>query len=584
MKRTAADVLIDRLISWDVDVVFGLPGDGINGIMEALRTRQDKIRFIQVRHEESAAFMACAYSKFTGRLGVCLATSGPGGIHLLNGLYDAKLDGQAVLAITGLQFHDLINTHTQQDVELDKVFQDVAIYNNRIMGPAHVESTVDIACRTALASKGVAHITIPVDIQSMTVNKDQRSERNVPHHTSTIQGLRERLPSEGDLRAAADILNTGKKVAILVGRGALGCADELEMAAQKLGAPIIKALLGKAVVPDDSPYTTGGIGLLGTKASQEALEKCDTLFMVGTSFPYIEFYPKPGQAKAIQIDMDPMRIGNRYPVDVALVGDSRKTLQQLLPQLQEKEDKSFLKDAQKEMASWWELMEERGTRPDVPMKPQVIAWELGKRLADDAIITSDSGTITTWWARQIKARRHQMFSCSGNLATMACGLSYAIAAQIAYPQRQCVAFIGDGGFSMSPSELATCVKYKLPVKIIVVKNNTLGQIKWEQMVFLGNPEFGCELQPIDFAMMARAFGVTAYTVEDPADCGRILDEALLIQGPVLIEAVVDPFEPPMPGKISIKQAKHFAESMARGQPYAGKIALTVSYDRIREMI
>ncbi|WP_141735987.1 thiamine pyrophosphate-dependent enzyme [Oligoflexus tunisiensis] len=584
MKKTAADVLIERLISWDVDVIFGLPGDGINGIMEALRTRQDQIRFIQVRHEENAAFMACAYSKFTGRLGVCLATSGPGGIHLLNGLYDAKLDGQAVLAITGLQFHDLINTHTQQDVELDKLFQDVAIYNNRIMGTTHVEGTVDLACRTALSYKGVAHITFPVDIQSMTMDKDQRSERNVPHHGSTVQGLRERLPSEQDLRAAADVLNSGKKVALLVGRGALGCVDELEMVAKKLGAPIIKALLGKAAVPDDSPYTTGGIGLLGTKASQEALENCDTLFIIGTSFPYIEYYPKPGQAKAVQIDMDPMRIGNRYPVDVALVGDSRKTLQNILPRLHEREDKSFLESAQKEMASWWELMEERGTRPDTPMKPQVVAWQLDKYLTDDAIICSDSGTITTWWARQIRARRNQMFSCSGNLATMACGLSYAIAAQIAYPGRQCVAFIGDGGFSMSPSELATCVKYKLPVKIIVIKNNSLGQIKWEQMVFLGNPEFGCELQPIDFAAMARAFGVTAYTIEDPADCGRVLQEALMIQGPVLVEAVVDPLEPPMPAKISVTQAKHFAESLAKGQPYAGKIALTVAHDRIREMI
>jgi pyruvate dehydrogenase (quinone)/pyruvate oxidase len=584
MKKTAADVLIERLISWDVEVIFGLPGDGINGIMEALRTRQEQIRFIQVRHEESAAFMACAYSKFTGRLGVCLATSGPGGIHLLNGLYDAKLDGQSVLAITGLQFHDMINTHTQQDVELDKLFQDVAVYNNRIMGPAHMESTVDLACRTALTCKGVAHMAVPVDIQSMTLDKDQRSERNVAHHSSAVQGLRDRLPSEQDLSSAADILNSGKKVAMLVGRGALGCVDELEMVAQKLGAPIIKALLGKAAVPDDSPYTTGGIGLLGTKASQEALEKCDTLFLIGTSFPYIEFYPEPGQAKAVQIDMDPLRIGNRYPVDVGLVGDSRRTLQTLLPRLNEKSDKSFLHDAQKEMHSWWELMEERGTRQDIPMKPQVVAWELDKYLTNDAIICSDSGTITTWWARQIRARRDQMFSCSGNLATMACGLSYAIAAQIAYPQRQCVAFIGDGGFSMSPSELATCVKYKLPVKIIVIKNNSLGQIKWEQMVFLGNPEFGCELQPIDFAALARAYGVTAYTVENPADCGRVLQEALMIQGPVLVEAVVDPLEPPMPSKITAKQAKHFAESLAKGQPYAGRIALTVAHDRIREMI
>jgi len=454
MKQTAADILVERLIDWGVDTIFGLPGDGINGIMEALRKKQDVIRFIQVRHEESAAFMACGYSKFTGRLGVCLATSGPGGIHLLNGLYDAKLDSQSVLAITGLQFHDLINTHTQQDVELDKLFQDVAIYNSRIMGPAHVEGVVDLACRTALAYKGVSHITFPVDMQSMEIIEKRRSERNVPHHGSTVRAASDRLPSEQDLYEAADILNSGKKVALLIGRGALQSGDVIEEIAEKLGAPIVKALLGKAAVPDTSPYTTGGLGLLGTKPSQEAMENCDTLFLIGTSFPYLEFYPKPGQAKAIQIDMDPMRIGLRYPVDVGLIGDAQKTLRALSPLLRNKEDKSFLKKAQEGMEDWWSLIEERGTRMDVPMKPQVVAWELGKRLSPDAIVTSDSGTITTWWARQIKAKKGQMFTCSGTLATMACGLAYAVSAQIAHPNRQCVTFIGDGGLSMLPSELA----------------------------------------------------------------------------------------------------------------------------------
>ena len=318
---TAADVLIESLIDWGVDTIFGLPGDGINGIMEALRTRQEKIRFIQVRHEESAAFMATAYAKFTGRLGVCLATSGPGGIHLLNGLYDAKLDGAPVLAITGLQYHDLIGTYTQQDVALDKLFVDVAVYNERIMGPTHVENVVDLACRMALSYRQVAHITIPVDFQEMKCEKKQRSKRNIPHHTSDLFFRSARLPDERELRRAADVLNEGGKVAILVGQGALHATDELIEAAEKLGAPIIKALLGKAAVPDDNPYTTGGIGLLGTKPSQEALEECDTLLMVGTSFPYLEFYPLREGVRGIQIDLDPKRIGLRFPVEVGLIGD-----------------------------------------------------------------------------------------------------------------------------------------------------------------------------------------------------------------------------------------------------------------------
>ncbi|HET7340953.1 MAG TPA: thiamine pyrophosphate-dependent enzyme [Methylomirabilota bacterium] len=508
MAETAADILIDTIHDWGVDVVFGLPGDGINGIMEALRTRKDSVRFIQVRHEEAAAFMACGYAKFTGRLGVCLATSGPGGIHLLNGLYDAKLDNQPVLAITGMAYHDLIDTYTQQDVQLDRVFMDVAKYNARVMGPAHVENVADLACRTALSYHGVAHVTIPTDVQDMEAERKERSKRNVPGHTSDIRARGARLPAEADLRRAADALNAGARVVILAGGGALGATDALERAAELLAAPIVKPLLGKACVPDDSPYTTGPIGLLGTRPSQEAMEECDTLLMVGTSFPYIEFYPKPGQARGVQIELDPMRVGLRYPVEVGLVGDSRRTLEALLPLLRPKSERGFLAKAQRGMREWNELMLERATRRDRPMKPQVIAHEIGQRLAPDAITTCDSGTIATWWARHIPARRGQMHSLSGNLATMANGFPYAIAAQVAHPGRQVVAFVGDGGFSMLMAEFATCVKYQLPVKVFVVKNNTLGQIKWEQMVFLGNPEFGVDLHPIDFAAFARACGGT----------------------------------------------------------------------------
>jgi pyruvate dehydrogenase (quinone)/pyruvate oxidase len=583
MAHTAADALIDTICDWGVDVIFGLPGDGINGIMEALRTRQDKVRFIQVRHEEAAAFMACAYAKYTGRLGVCLATSGPGGIHLLNGLYDAKMDGQPVLAITGHHYHDLIDTYAQQDVDLDLVFKDVALYSTRIMGPSHVEPVTNLACRTALSRRGVAHINFPVDLQEQETG--ERSKRNIPGSgASSVFGTTAGLPSEADLHRAAEVLNAGQKVAILAGRGALHATTELEEVAERLGAPIVKALLGKAAVPDDSPYTTGGIGLLGTRPSQEAMENCDTLLMVGTSFPYIEFLPKPGQARAVQIDLDPTRIGLRYPVEVGLVGDTRQTLQVLLPWLDQQKDRSFLQTARQGMQEWWALMEERGTRGDKPMKPQVIAWELGKRLPHTAIVSSDSGTITTWWARQIPAKRGQMFSVSGTLASMACGLPYAIASQIAYPERQSVALVGDGGFTMLMGEFATAVKYRLPVKVIIVKNNTLGQIKWEQMVFLGNPEYGCELHPINFAAFAQACGGTGFTIEDPADCGRILDQALATPGPVVVEAVVDPFEPPLPAKISLQQAAKFAESLARGEPNRTKIAWTVLSDKVRELI
>jgi pyruvate dehydrogenase (quinone) len=582
MAKTASDILVETLVDWGVDTVFGLPGDGINGIMEALRTRQELIRFVQVRHEEAAAFMACGYAKYTGKLGVCVATSGPGGLHLLNGLYDAKMDGQPVLAITGHHYHDLIDTFAQQDVDLDRVFQDVAVYNTRVMGASHVENVTHLACRAALSRRGVSHLNFPTDLQEQ--EGGERTPRNRPHHASDVWARRAALPAVDELRRAAEVLNGGKKIAILAGRGALHATDELEQIAELLGAPIIKALLGKAAVPDDSPYTTGGIGLLGTKPSQEALEECDTLLIVGSSFPYIEFLPKPGQARGVQIDLDPVRIGLRYPVEVGLIGDSRATLRELIPLLHRNENRGFLNQAQEGMRDWWKLMEEQTSRMDKPMKPQVIAWELGKRLRDDAIISCDSGTVATWFARQIPVKRGQMCSLSGTLASMANGLPYTIAAQIAHPKRQCVGFVGDGGFSMLMAELATAVKYELPIKVVIAKNNTLGMIKWEQLVFLGNPEYGCELHPIDFAAFARACGANGYTVDDPASCGDVLDEALSQPGPTVIEAVIDPFEPPMPPKISAKQAAHFAEALAKGTPNRGKIALTVMEDKVKEMV
>jgi pyruvate dehydrogenase (quinone)/pyruvate oxidase len=583
MAKTASDVMVDTLINWGVDTIFGLPGDGINGIIEALRKQNDKIRFIQVRHEEAAAFMACGYAKFTGKLGVCLATSGPGGIHLLNGLYDAKLDGQPVLALTGLQFHDLIGTHTQQDVALDRLFSDVAVYSERIMGAAAARNITELACRTALGHRGVAHVTIPVDVQDQEVSEDERSARNKPHHVSDVFARGANMPTAADIEAAAKILNEGKRVAILAGQGALRAGTQLEQTAELLGAPIIKALLGKSCVPDDSPYTTGGLGLLGTLPSQEAMEECDTLLIVGSTLPYIEFYPKVGQAKCVQIDIDPMRISLRYPVEVGLVGDSAAVLSALIPHLKQK-SKSFLEKAQKGVKEWNETLRVRGTATSTPMKPQVVAYELGKRLKPGTLVASDSGTITTWWARYIPSLQGDQHTCSGTLATMACGFPYAIAAQVAYPDRTVVAFVGDGGFTMLMGELATCVKYKLPLKIFIIKNNSLGQIKWEQMVFLGNPEYVCDLQPIDFATVARGFGVASFKIESPSEAGSVIDSALSTPGPVLVEAIVDQNEPPMPAKINAKQAIHFAESMARGTKDWQKIASTIAKDRVRELV
>jgi pyruvate dehydrogenase (quinone) len=584
MAPTTADLLVERLIAWGVDTIFGFPGDGINGIFEALRTRQKQIAFIQVRHEEAAAFAACGYAKYTGRLGVCLATSGPGGIHLLNGLYDAKCDGQPVLAITGHTFHDLIGTHYQQDVDLDKLFIDVAAFNQRVMGPSHVTSIVDEAIKTALMRRTVAHITIPKDIQQWTIGDDHRSEANISKHSADLYAAASSVPPLELLQRAADLINDGSKVAILAGRGCLGARDEVLELADRVGGPIIKPLLGKAVVPDDSPFTTGGIGLLGTAPSQDALEECDTLLIAGSGFPYLEFYPKPGQAKGVQIDVDPARIGLRFAVEIGLVGDCRTVLRALLPLVERKRNRDFLKSSQDRMKDWRGLMKERGTRSDMPMKPQVVTYHLNKLLDDDAIVSADSGTIATWAARYIDIRERMQFSLSGSLATMANGLPYSIGAAVAFPKRQVVCVVGDGGFTMLMGEVATLVKHNLNVKVIIIKNNVLGEIKWEQVVLEGNPQYGVQLQPIDFEAHAKACGAAGYTIENPKDVEKTLKAALAHRGPAVVQAIVDPNEPPFPGKITTKQALRFAKALARGEKDRWDIIKTVLEDKVREVV
>jgi pyruvate dehydrogenase (quinone) len=584
MARTTADLLIERLMDWGVDTVFGFPGDGVNGLFEALRTRKDRVKFIQVRHEEAAAFAACGYAKYTGKLGVCVATSGPGGIHLLNGLYDAKCDGQPVLAITGHTFHDLIGTNYQQDVDLDKLFADVAAYNERVMGPAHVPNVLDEAVKTALSRRTVAHVTIPKDVQEWDASDVPRSKANIAAHSGDLFVPPAPLPAEDLLRKAADVINVGSKVAILAGRGCLGAGRQVLALAEKLGAPVIKPLLGKAVVPDDSPYTTGGIGLLGTAPSQDAMQACDTLIIAGSSFPYVEFYPKPGRARCVQIDLDPTRIGLRYPPEVGLVGDCRSVLDALLPLVQPRQDRGFLEKAQKGMEKWNQLLRERGTWKDKPLKPQVVAYHLDRFLADDAIVTTDCGTVTTLAARYVTVRGRMMFSSSGMLATMGNGLPYSVAAAVAYPGRQVVCLSGDGGFTMLMGELLTMVKYRLPVKVVVIKNNTLGQIKWEQMVFEGNPQYGVELQPLNFALYAQACGAAGFTLDDPDRAEDVLRQAFTEPGPAVVEAVVDPNEPLMPGHATVDQAWKFAEALVRGQKDGWTIFKNVLKQQVREVV
>ncbi|GAB1584358.1 thiamine pyrophosphate-dependent enzyme [Phyllobacterium phragmitis] len=556
-----ADILVETLINWKVEVVFGLPGDGINGIMEALRTRQDRIRFVQVRHEESAAFMAAAYAKWTGRLGVCLATSGPGGTHLLTGLYDAKLDQAPVLAITGMQFHDLIETCTQQDVDLTRVFNDVAVFNAQVTDATHMENLAGLACRSALAKRGVAHLSIASDVQELPLSQAKRSKRNRPSHVPDRWFEGSRLPDPRELERAAEILNSAGKVAILAGRGARGASAELERTADLLAAPVAKALLGKAVLPDHHPYTTGGIGILGTLPSQEALETCDALLIVGSTFPYIEYYPEPGKARGVQIDRDAQRIGLRYPVEAGLVGDAAETLRLLNEKLARKSDRSFLEKAQAGMQRWRAAMALAENKDDVPLKPQVVVKAFGERLPENAILATDSGQNTEMAARHIDIREGQDFGVSGTLASMACGLPYAIAAGIAFPGRPVFAVVGDGGFAMQLGEFSTAVRYRIPLKVLVLKNNMLNQIAWEQMMFLGNPQFGCELQPIDFAMAAEAMGGIGYSVAQPDQVESVLDAAFAAEGPVVIEAVVDAYEPMMPPRMPPDYESNFRKAL-----------------------
>lgn len=583
MARNGADILIDTLMAFGVDTIFGLPGDGINGIMEAIRQRQGRIRFIQVRHEESAAFAAVGHAKLTGRLGCCLATTGPGGTHLLTGLYDAKLDRAPVIAITGAPYHDLIDSFTQQDVDHSKVFMDVAVYSARLMGARHVENAVSLACRHALGHRGVAHLSVPVDVQEEPEDAETASDRNVKNHVSLARADDIRCAPPDEIARAAEVLNAGSKVAILAGQGALSAVDELKRTAELLGAPIIKALLGKGLLGDDDPLTTGSIGLLGTRASQEVMEACDALLIVGSTFPYIEYYPKPDQARGVQIDRDPTRIGLRFPVEVGLAGDARQTLAALNEKLEKKTDRSFLEEAQRWAQEWRELLRTSVEEARTPMPPGRIVRDLGDRLDENAIVVFDSGHNTGLMARYVNAKAGQSYVGSGLSASMACGIPYAVAAALAFPDRQVVAIMGDGGLSMLMGELATIARYRLPIKLLVLNNGTLGQIKWEQMLFLGNREYECDLTPIDFVKVAEGCGIKGWRVEDPADSAAVVEAALAHDGPALIEAVIDTHEPLLPPKRNEKYVENMEKALREGTPGADEIRERLATEPLRTM-
>lgn len=547
---TASDILVETLIAWGATVIFGIVGDGIAGVIEAIRKRSDRIRYIGVRHEEAAAFMASGHAKLTGTLGVCVATTGPGAVHLMNGLYDAAFDGAPVVAITGVTFHDLIGARFIQALDTKRLMEDVAIYNEQVTGPRHAALVGNLACRSALGERGVAHLAVPKDVQEMKLGADKASMENHGARTSAAWLPQLVSASAGQLATAAAVLNDGRRVAVLVGQGALAASAEVEQLAELLGAPVAKALLGRNVIADDSPYCTGGIGHLGTLPSSWAMQQCDTVLILGSTMPWLDFYPKPGQARGVQVDLRANRLGLRYPVEVGLVGDVRETLRGLLPLLRRKPDRGFLTQAQAHMRDWRALLARIESSQRVPLRPQSVIRALSDALAGDAIVTFDCGTNTHFAARHVRFQAGQRLVSPGMLDTMAPGLPYAIAAQLAMPGRQVVAIVGDGGFAMLMAELTTAVMHKLPIKILVLDNRALAQVVFEQKE-AGYGVFGTDLGPIDFVAFALACGAKGYACRRPEEVAPAIAAALREPGPAIIHAIVDPNEPTLrPEKVT----------------------------------
>jgi pyruvate dehydrogenase (quinone) len=577
MGQQVADFMLHRLSEWGIRRIFGYPGDGINGLLGALGRAEERFEFIQVRHEETAAFMACAHAKFTGKVGVCLATSGPGAIHLLNGLYDARLDHQPVVAIVGQAKRLSLGGDFQQEVDLPNLFKDVAShYVQTITTPAQARHVIDRAFRIAIAERTVTCIIVPNDVQELpSVISPPRM------HGAVMTGVGfsapRVVPQPLDLQRAAEILNAGKRVAMLVGAGALGATEEVIKTAETLQAGVAKALLGKAVLPDHLPFVTGAIGLLGTKPSYDMMMGCDTLFMIGSSFPYSEFLPPEGQARGVQIDINPRKVSLRYPMDVSLIGDTAETLRALLPLLKPRKDRGSIawrRGIEKDVTSWWSLLEARAMNKGDPINPQRMFWELSPRLPDQCIITADSGSAANWYARDLKIRPGMKASISGGLATMGCGVPYAIAAKFAHPERTVLALVGDGAMQMNGnSELVTVAKYwkrwSNPKLIIGVLNNRdLNQVTWEQRVLAGDPKFQASQDVPDFpyARYAELLGLKGLCADKPEHVGPCWDKALAADRPTVVDIYVDPNIPPLPPHISFKQARNYMSALWRGDP------------------
>ena len=573
MSQTVSDFFWERLHQWGVRTIFGYPGDGINGLVGALARTNGHFKFVQVRHEEMAAFMASAYAKFTGEVGVCMATSGPGATHLITGLYDARLDHQPVLAIAGQQDRTAIGGHYQQELDLPNTFKDVAgAYVYQASAPAQVRHLTDRAMRIAKGTRRVTALVFPKDLQELDYSDPPRSHGTV--HSGVGYSAPSVTPRTEDLKRAAEVLNSGKKVAILVGAGAMLATDEVIQVAEKLGAGVAKALLGKAALPDDLPWVTGSIGLLGTKPSWDLMTGCDTFLMIGSGFPYSEFLPKEGQARGVQIDIEPEMLSLRYPMEVNLVGDSKETLRALLPMLEEKKDRSWRQEIEKGVAEWWKVLEARAMTSANPVNPQRVVWELSPRLPERAIITSDSGSCANWYARDLKIRRGMMCSLSGGLASMGAAVPYAIAAKIAHPDRPVIALVGDGAMQMNNmAELITVQKYwrewSNPKWIVCVFNNQdLNQVTWEQRVMSGDPKFEASQQipDVPYHRFGELLGLKGIYVDNPDRMGAAWEEALAADRPVVLEVKTDPEVPPLPPHITLKQARAFTSAIFAPDP------------------
>lgn len=581
--QNVGDFIVDRLYAWGVRRIFGYPGDGINGVFGALNRAEGKIEFIQARHEEMAAFMASAYAKFTGELGVCIATSGPGASHLVTGLYDARMDHMPVLAIVGQQARAALGGHYQQELDLASLFKDVAgAFVEQASVPTQVRHLVDRAVRTALSERKVTALILPNDLQDLPYEAPGRKHGTL--HSGVGYQPSRVLPYQQDLQHAADVLNAGKKVAILAGAGALGASDDLAAVANKLGAGVAKALLGKAVLPDDLPWVTGSIGLLGTKPSYDMMTECDTLLMIGSGFPYAEFLPKEGAARGVQIDLKADMLSLRYPMEVNLVGDSGETLRALLPLLHQKDDSSWRKKIEGWTTDWWKTLEKRALEESkdsatVGINPQRTVYELSPRVPANAIVTSDSGSCANWYARDLKVQRGMMCSLSGGLASMGAAVPYAIAAKFAHSERPVIAIVGDGAMQMNNmAELITVAKYykqwKTPRWICMVLNNAdLNQVTWEQRVMEGDPKFSAsqDIPSVAYHRFAELIGLKGIYVDNAESMGAAWDEALASDVPVVIEVKANPNVPPLPPHITLQQAKAFATTLFKGDPDEGNV-------------